>query len=383
MSLFRWPIAARSESPRRRDSRGRSTTAARRHKMVRRGAAPSPPAGRCRFCLQRRHLPPYNRSQPPRNLRPVCESTRAPAMLSAITVTGMRSLCSSQAVRSRALQKGPRLVGDHRDLFARVARRAYYAERRTVSRRRQRSGVTMRQHSCRVPNERRAELAPGHDSRRCPPRRWRSLRRAGGGKDAPRRGPWPRSTTSPIRATAHARLTAVGRVAHRPLATWANRARARAPLIPRIPSATPIAAATPDRGRPANHHRANCLRDAAPVADMHRDPPRAPAAGAGQSCGPCHCAIRWFLQPCSNQPGSVGRFHSVKQVQGQPGQPTRISVGRQKYLLCDAIVCALGVGAALGCECTWLRHCAAGRERCETGYYSGARLFRRGRASCA
>ncbi len=53
-------------------------------------------------------------------------------MLSVMTVTGMLSFASSQAVKPKSLQKWPRLIGNHGDVFTGVDGAADYAQRRSV-----------------------------------------------------------------------------------------------------------------------------------------------------------------------------------------------------------------------------------------------------------
>ena len=63
----------------------------------------------------------------------------------------------------RALQKRPRLVGEHGDLLALLGGRANHAERGAVAGRRQRAGVAVRQDAApsRAPAPRRARPSPG------------------------------------------------------------------------------------------------------------------------------------------------------------------------------------------------------------------------------
>ena len=53
------------------------------------------------------------------------------------------------------LQKRPRLVGEHVDLFPRLHRRANHAQRRPIPRRRQRPRIAMRQHRLAIRHQRR------------------------------------------------------------------------------------------------------------------------------------------------------------------------------------------------------------------------------------
>ena len=157
--------------------------------------------------------------------------------------------------QARALQERPRLVGEHGDALALLDRGADHAERRAVARRRERAGVAVREDARRRPARPRRRSRPSPGS-------WRRLRRG-----SPRLALEPardllgrlprlrrrRRTTRFIRSIAQNRLTAVGRVAaimsH---VFWNSTANCLVPfaLLRCMPSAMPIAAATPIAGAP-------------------------------------------------------------------------------------------------------------------------------------
>ena len=85
----------------------------------------------------------------------------APAMLSAISVVGMPSFINSHAVRREPCRNGRVSSANTCNLLSRLDGRANHAQRRAVSRGRQRAGVAVRQHASAGGQQHRAVLAHG------------------------------------------------------------------------------------------------------------------------------------------------------------------------------------------------------------------------------
>ena len=209
---------------------------------------------------------------------------RWPAMLSAMSVVGMPSLDSSQAV-SRAPWRYGRVSSAQHVLDLALPRRgADHAQRRAVARGGQSARVAVGEHARARPGSARPPGRPCGGRPPRPPPGWpappRAARPAGPGR------PWPRrvSKRRRMRSMAQKRLTAVGRVA-------AISAQMRVELGPQG-----LALRAASRGRPARCPAPRPPRWPGPRARPCRGWPTRPRGGRGSGGRPPRAGSRrWSI----------------------------------------------------------------------------------------